>query len=454
MRIRGLLAIALIGPALISAATPLLRADGIDASFVKAPDRPQRLAPGSPVSAYGSGVPLAYYDLAFTLSKRTAGITPPVQARIFGYMGLALYESVVAGMPHNRSIAGSLHDIGPLPRNAAARHWPLVASAALAEVMRGLWGDATNMAGPNVEAIDSLEQRIAASFHLPGPLARRSIEYGRAVGAAIYQTSLDDGADRSYLTNFPADYLPPVCDGCWVPTAPGQVAMQPYWKDRMTPFVLAPGDCGMDGPPAFSTDPASDAYQEANQVYVTRNNLTPEQTTIARFWADGPGSINGPGHSLSTTSQVLQLAGANLAQAAETYARVGLAVSDAVYAVWWSKYTYNWIRPVTYINRYIDPAWTTLLPTPPFPEYTSAHSGQTSAAIHVLIRMWGNVGYVDHTHDADGFAPRAFASLTGSMCETAVSRLYAGIHFYSAIQEGLVQGRCVADRVNALPWRR
>ena len=215
----------------------------------------------------------------------------------------------------------------------------------MAEVMRGLWGDATNVATQNIADIDSLEEQIANSFDLHGSLARRSIDYGHAVGAAVYETSLDDGEDRSYLANFPTDYVPPVCDGCWVPTAPGQIAMQPYWKDRMTPFVLTPGDCGMDGPPAFSTDPNSDAYQEAYQVYVTRNNLTPEQATIARFWADGPGTINGPGHSLSTTSQILQLVGANLAEAAETYARVGLAVGDGVYAVWWSRYTSNLAPP-------------------------------------------------------------------------------------------------------------
>ena len=57
--------------------------------------------PGAPTSAYNMDVPLAYYNLSFTLSKRTGGITPPVQARIFAYMGLALYESVVEGMPHN-----------------------------------------------------------------------------------------------------------------------------------------------------------------------------------------------------------------------------------------------------------------------------------------------------------------------------------------------------------------
>ena len=62
----------------------------------------QRVPPSAPASAYGMDVPLAYYNLSFTLSKRTGGITPPVQARIFAYMGLALYESLVSGMPHHK----------------------------------------------------------------------------------------------------------------------------------------------------------------------------------------------------------------------------------------------------------------------------------------------------------------------------------------------------------------
>jgi hypothetical protein len=68
------------------------------------------------------------------------------------------------------------------------------------------------------------------------------------------------------------------------------------------------------------------------------------------------------------------------------------------------------------------------MPTPPFPEYTSAHSGQTSSTINTLLALWGDIGYTDHTHAADGFAPRTFARLTVSMNETAVSRMYAGIH--------------------------
>jgi len=212
-----------IGKLLASAviAVTVMAEVGIVRSIAKAP---AAVDPTAPVSAYSLDVPRAYYNLSFTLSKRTGGVTPPVQARAFAYMGLALYESLVGGMPHHRSIASALHGIGPLPKNAGTKYWPLVASASMAEVMRGLWGDATNVAAQNIADIDALEQQIGNTFHLEGSLARRSVDYGHAVGAAIYQTSLDDGENRSYLTNFPTSYVPPVCDGCWVPTAAAQEA--------------------------------------------------------------------------------------------------------------------------------------------------------------------------------------------------------------------------------------
>jgi hypothetical protein len=412
--------------------------------------------PTAPVRSYGADVPLAYYRLSFALSKRTAGITPPVQARAFAYMGLALYESLVAGMPRNRSIASQLNGIGELPEGNGTYYWPLVASAAMAEVMRGLWGDATNVAAQNVADITALEYQIRANTaNVQGSLGRRSIDFGHAVGAAVYQTSRDDGEDRSYLTNSPTDYLPPVGPGLWVPL-PGQRALQPYWRDRMTPFVTPGSECAAVAgpPPAFSVEPGSAFYEEALEVYGTATHLTPEQQTIARFWADGPGTINGPGHSLSTASEVLVEQGANLEEAAETFARVGIAVADAVLTCWYSKYEYDLIRPITYIRAVIDPAFTPLLPTPPFPEYTSAHSVQTAAALSTLQALFGDVGYEDHTHDADGFATRSFATLSDSMYETGISRLYGGIHFHSAIFHGFDQGRCVSARVNALGWRK
>lgn len=407
---------------------------------------------------YGAEVPLAYYELSLAFTKRTAGFTPPVQGRAFGYMGLALYEAVVGGMPRHRSIAPQLNGIGELPRLAAgnAYHWPLVANAALAEVMRGLWGGATNKANENIADLDALESSFEAMYAaVPEPIRARSKEFGRAMGAAVFETSKDDGGHEGYLRNFPP-YSPPVGPGRWVETTPGSGAVQPYWANAVTTFVLVNGaECDPGAPPEYSEQPGSDFHERAFEVYEAVNNATPEQLEIARYWADGPGSISGPGHSLAIANQVLVQQGASLGVAAETYARVGIADADALTAIWRSKYHYNLLRPVTYIKSVIDPAWSTVLPTPPFPEYVSAHASQSAAVMTTLEYVFGDdVAFVDHAHDGDGFAPRAFERIYAAAEEAGVSRVYAGIHFPFGNIAGQRQGQCVAAIVNGLQWRR
>jgi hypothetical protein len=146
---------------------------------------------------------------------------------------------------------------------------------------------------------------------------------------------------------------------------------------------------------------------------------------------------------------------ASLAQAAEAYARAGIADADALTAIWQAKYQYNLIRPSTYIRRVIDPAFNPLLGTPPFPEYVSAHSGQSAAVAATLEALFGDdVAFVDHAHDADGFSPRSFDRIFAAAEEAGISRLYAGIHFQSGNLNGQALGRCVAAKVNGLSWRR
>jgi hypothetical protein len=404
----------------------------------------------STTADFDPGVPLAYYQLSLRFSKLTGGFTPPVQARAFGYMGLALYEAVIEGMPDNRSVASQLHGVGALPQANAGipYNWALVANAAMAEVMRGLWGDQTNRAGDNISELNTLEANLASQYSagVPPGIAELSTDFGRSVGAAVFATSRDDGEDRSYLTNFPTSYVPPVGPGFWVPTATGQVAMQPFWAATVGTFALSSAaECDPGPPPAYSEDPNSPFYGEANFDYQLSKNLTPEQITIARYWADGPGTISGPGHSLAIVNEIVIQQGANLAQAAEAYARAGIADADALTAIWQSKYEYNLIRPVTYIRRVIDPTWNALLPTPPFPEYVSAHSGQSAAVASTLEALFGdNVPFVDHAHDADGFASRSFDHIFAAAEEAGISRLYAGIHFQSGNLNGRALGRCVA----------
>jgi hypothetical protein len=94
-----------------------------------------------------------------------------------------------------------------------------------------------------------------------------------------------------------------------------------------------------------------------------------------------------------------------------------------------------------------------LLATPAFPEYPSGHSVQSAAAAIVLTNLFGdNFSFTDHTHDRHDLQARTFASFNDAAEEAALSRLYGGIHFRTAIENGLVQGRCIGESVLGLEF--
>jgi hypothetical protein len=396
-------------------------------------------------------VPTAWFDLALGLVRTTPGFSPPVASRAFGYAGVALYEAVAPGVTRRRSFAGVLNGLMRIPRPAdAAYHWPTVANSALATILRVLFP--TTPSG-NMAAIEELERRFAgeAQTMLPLGIYKRSVSRGAEVARHVFDWSTSDGGHEAFLDNFPA-YTPPSGPGLWVPTPPGLLrALQPYWGTNR-PFVLGSGEtCSPGPPPPYSEDVGSAFYVEANDCYRVTSDLTSDQEAIARFWSDDPGqTATPPGHSISILTQVARELDVTLDRAAEAYAKVGIAVADAFISCWQTKYQYNLLRPVTYIRSVIDPGWTPLLVTPPFPEYTSGHSVQTAAAAQVLTRLFGKLAFTDHTHDARGLSPRSFSSFIEAAEEAAMSRLYGGIHFRAAIERGLEQGACIGGRVTAL----
>ena len=135
-----------------------------------------------------------------------------------------------------------------------------------------------------------------------------------------------------------------------------------------------------------------------------------------------------------------------LDRTAEMYARATVAVADAFISCWYVKYKFCLLRPETYIQRVIDPTWTPLIVTPPFPEYASGHSVQSKAAADVLTDMFGDMAFFDHTHDDRGLAPRWFASFRAAAAEAAISRVYGGIHYPMGVAGGIQQGACVARK--------
>lgn len=408
-----------------------------------------------PAEAFSADVATDWYRLALDLVKGTSGFSPPVASRALGYTGVALYEAVRPGMPGFRSLSGQLAGLGSLPvvDPAQAYHWPAAANAACATILRHLFPTATDA---NKLAIDQLEGEWEAEAlaAVGSDVATRSAAYGRSIADAVFSWSRTDGGHEGYLRNFPADYVPPVGPGLWVPTPPGfQRAMQPYWGENR-PFVLAAGDaCGAGPHPTYSEDPASPFFLEGMEVYETSTTLTEDQRAIALFWSDDPGlTSTPPGHSLSILTQILERDEHSLDEAAEGYARVGMAVADAFISCWNAKFHYNLLRPVTYIQAAIDSTWQPMVTTPPFPEYTSGHSVQSAAAAHVMTAMFGEVAFTDRTHEPR-LPARSFSSFFDAADEAALSRLYGGIHYRSAIEFGFDQGICVGSAVNELRFR-
>jgi hypothetical protein len=401
-----------------------------------------------------ASVPTAWFDLSLDLVRGAAGFSPPVAARAFAYAGLTLYEAVVPGMPGYRSLDHLFGDLDGLPRAGNRRRydWATTANAALASILRSL----IPTAGPAEQhALTMLEARFERDLRqaVPPAVFDRSVQRGREVADAIFAWSRSDGGHEGYLRNFPP-YAPPAAPGLWVPTPPSFVtALQPFWGGNRC-FAISSGAALPPGDhPPYSEQRRSRFWREAKEVYDTVNALTSEQEAIARFWSDDPGTTaTPPGHSVSIATQVLRRERSSLAEAAETYARVGMAVSDAFVACWFQKYRYNLLRPVTYSRAQFDPDWLPLLVTPPFPEYPSGHSVQSGAAFQVLTDLFGRrYGFVDNTHDERGFAPRRFRSFLQAAEEAAFSRLYGGIHFRAAIENGLAQGRRIGRAVSRLP---
>ena len=393
---------------------------------------------------YSSDVAIKWMNMQLRVMSTTA--LPNVAfTRAYAYSGIALYESVVPGMPAYQSLAGQLTDLGDLPptKPGFAYHWPACANAALASINKQI---IPTISDANKASIDSLEAALNAEYQakIDVTILNRSIAFGKAVAQEILEWAQTDGSAHAS-----DPYTPPTGPGLWVPTPPGfGPASTPYWGTLRTMVPGSGDDAQPIPPPAFSTDPASEFYEMVEEVYDASLTLTPEQTAMALYWRDVPG-VTTPGHYVSILKQVLELENPSLDKAAVAYALGGIVAFDAGISSWETKYHYNLIRPITYIRDVLGhTTWTSLLTTPGHPEYSSAHAVLSAATAEAFATLFGsNYSFTDHTYDYFGYAPRHFDSFEAFGVEAGDSRLYAGIHYQRSIDVGLVQGRKVAQNI-------
>ena len=413
------------------------------------------LTPSSKAAdTYSADVATKWVDLELKLIKTTAGYTPPIAARALGYTGLALYETVVPGMSGYVSLAGQLKDLATLPQIDATKeyNWALAANTAQYTILKLLYATTSDA---NKATIDSLKTIMETSLKagIAQDVIDRSTKFGLDMATAIFDYSKTDGGHEAYNNVFPSDYVVPTGPGKWEPTSTQKIPMLPYWgKNRQ--FIAANVNVNPIAPYNYSTATTSDFYKEALDVYNISKNLTTAQKDIGLFWADGGGSITPPGHHANIASIVLKKENAKLDKAVETYAKVGIGVSDAFVSCWKCKYIYNLMRPVTYIKSTLDANWTPLIATPPFPEYTSGHSSGSGAASQILTDLFGdNYAFTDNTWEGT-FANRSFTSFFAYADEATISRIYGGIHYRNGNEKGITNGKLIGKNVSALKFKK
>jgi hypothetical protein len=422
-------------------------------------------APRPSASRYSAAVATEWFRVVLPAIQQTPGQSPPVAARTLAYLGLGLHEAIVAGMPEQRSFAGQLNELESLPaaQPDETLHWPTVANATL--------GALTRMLLPNAPAdwmarFDALERGMPVAQPADfDPRERtpeviiRSETHGRLLAMALMTWARTDGGHDvlgARRVRLDAAYVSPSGPGAWVPTPPRFARpLLPHWGTNR-PFMRALQQCDPPGPPRYDETPGSPFHREAAEVHRASIQPSEEQRRVALYWADDPGKTPTPaGHWAWILTDLLRDRKADLATAAERYARLGIAMSDAFVATWRVKYERNLIRPVTTIQLAFDPNWVPpLMETPAFPEYPSGHSVQSGAAAALLEAFYGPAtSFEDRTHNDRGWGPKRFASFRAAADEAALSRLYAGIHYRSAIEHGVTQGRCIGAQALALVTR-
>ena len=246
--------------------------------------------------------------------------------------------------------------------------------------------------------------------------------------------------------------------GDWQPTPPANAAyLLPGWGN-LTPFAIPDvASYRPAAPPALASQAYADALNQVKDLgAATSTTRTADQTQIANFWKAGGGTVTPPGMAMELAVQVIHRQDLPLLESARALALVGLAEADAGVVAWDAKSAYDFWRPVTAIRAAdadgnarttADATWTPLIPTPPFPSYTSGHSTFSAAAAAVLTGLFGeDYAFRFFSQDVPG-ASRAFTSFGQASEEAGLSRIYGGIHYSFDNAAGLSSGSAIGDYV-------
>ncbi|NAS12741.1 phosphatase PAP2 family protein [Flavobacteriaceae bacterium R33] len=382
--------------------------------------------------------------------------SPPVASRIFAYPNIAAFEIIAKQNDDYLTLSGQVRELQSLPEPQADKpvNYQLAALIAHMDLSRRLIFSEQKMATFRDSLYTKWQSQNEAEFEA-------SKAYGLQVADHIAEWMNGDNYNQTRtMPKFTVNTDDP---SRWQPTPPAYMdGIEPHWN-KIRPFVIdSAGQFKPTPPPPFSMEEGSDFYNEVKEVYDISNEITAkgdesEEIQIAQFWDCNPYVSVTRGHLMFATKKItpgahwigiVKIASrktdSDFDKTVYAYTKTSMAIADAFISCWDEKYRSNLIRPETLINEHIDDSWKPVLQTPPFPEYTSGHSVVSGAAAIALTDIFGdNFAFDDDTEVAYGLPIRSFNSFNEAADEAAISRMYGGIHYRTAVEIGVNQGRAL-----------
>ncbi len=380
--------------------------------------------------------------------------SPPVASRIYAYTNIAALEVLNSADKQLPVLSPKLKDYRPVPKadTTAKINFKLAALVAQMELGKTLIFSEEKLVNYRDSLYNVWEEKNENSF-------KTSKDYGEKIAEHI--KAWVDKDNYKQTRTMPKYSVYTDDPSRWQPTPPSYMdGIEPHW-DKIRPFMMdSSSQFRPESHPEFSLEENTVFFKELKEVYDVRQDLNElgdesDEIKSARFWDCNPYVSTQRGHLMFATKKITpgghwmgickiasKKSKLDFTETVYAYTATSVAIADAFISCWEEKYRSELIRPETLINQHIDENWEPVLQTPPFPEYPSGHSVVSGAAATVLTQLFGdNFEYEDDTEVKYGLPPRNFSSFNQAAEEAALSRMYGGIHYRAAIENGLVQGR-------------
>ncbi|TRW47243.1 vanadium-dependent haloperoxidase [Georgenia yuyongxinii] len=358
------------------------------------------------------------------------GHRPPVSTLYTAFASLAVHDAVAA-------VEGGFETYADQPRARKGSSSEAAAATAAYEVLRHYFpASATTLHADYTNELADV-----------GAGRDGGVAAGQVAAETIIEMREGDGRDAA-VTVPPGDE-----PGEWVPTTPGMEMYAP-WLGGVTPLLIRDVDRFDPGsPPDLDSRRYAREFDEVKAYGAkTGSARTEEQTATALFW-----SVNVVVQVQRALGDLADRRDLDIAETARAFALLDAATADALMVTWDQKLEHRFWRPQTAIRQAgdddnprtaPDPSWESLVPAPPYPDYTSGHATIIGAATETVAEVFGRKHVVLNVPSlTDGVDGRSYASLRALDREGMDARIWLGLHFRTAMEDANATGHRVADWV-------